>query len=91
MVCKSVLFRLKINFVSYLQRNKFSLLPYEVKLKIKHLGKLTNLKLLAIVAKKIFCFSCILFGGDKSWTITSVLDLGHLSQSIRKRSKKTSF
>lgn len=32
----------------------------------------------------LFCFPCILFGGDKSWTQTGVTDLKHLSQKIKK-------
>ena len=28
--------------------------------------------------KAVFCFPCILFGGDESWTKTGIIDLAHL-------------
>lgn len=32
----------------------------------------------------LFCFPCLLFGGDKSWTFNGVKDLAHLSQSVKR-------
>ncbi|XP_072384441.1 zinc finger MYM-type protein 1-like [Diabrotica undecimpunctata] len=32
----------------------------------------------------LFCFPCVLFGGDKSWTQVGVIDLVHLSDKIKK-------
>lgn len=32
----------------------------------------------------LFCFPCVLFGGDKSWTQNGVTDLQHLSQKMKK-------
>lgn len=28
--------------------------------------------------KSVFCFPCLLFGGDAAWTRSGVTDLGHL-------------
>lgn len=32
----------------------------------------------------VFCFPCLCFGGDFSWTKTGVTHLGHLSEKIKK-------
>lgn len=32
----------------------------------------------------LFCFPCLLFGGDKSWTEVGVTDLVHLSDKVKK-------
>ncbi|XP_077293770.1 zinc finger MYM-type protein 1-like [Arctopsyche grandis] len=37
----------------------------------------------------LFCFPCLLFGNDSSWTKTGVTDLKHLSVKIRKHEKST--
>uniref|UniRef100_H2ZT00 DUF4371 domain-containing protein n=1 Tax=Latimeria chalumnae TaxID=7897 RepID=H2ZT00_LATCH len=34
--------------------------------------------------KSLFCFPCLLFGGELSWTQTGVNDLKHLSEKIKK-------
>ncbi|KAJ8922022.1 hypothetical protein NQ315_008661 [Exocentrus adspersus] len=36
------------------------------------------------VKNALFCFPCLIFGGDKAWTVNGVKDLSHLSQSIRR-------
>jgi hypothetical protein len=33
--------------------------------------------------KTFFCFSCLLFGGDLSWTCKGVKDLKHLSERVK--------
>ena len=32
----------------------------------------------------LFCFPCLLYGGDVSWTKNGIKDLNHLSQKIEK-------
>lgn len=34
--------------------------------------------------KSLFCFYCILFGGESVWTLTGCKDLKHLSERIQK-------
>jgi hypothetical protein len=36
------------------------------------------------VKNALFCFPCLLFGGDAAWTTTGVTDLGHLPEKIEK-------
>ena len=36
------------------------------------------------VKNALFCFPCILFGGEQSWTKTGITDINHLSTSIKK-------
>jgi hypothetical protein len=35
----------------------------------------------------LFCFQCLLFGGDATWTSTGVTDVGHLPEKIKKHEK----
>ena len=37
----------------------------------------------------LFCFPCLLFGGDHSWTIKGVTDLKHLNEKILKHEKSS--
>ena len=32
----------------------------------------------------VFCFPCLLFGGEYAWTETGVKDLGHLPEKLKK-------
>jgi hypothetical protein len=36
------------------------------------------------VKNALFCFPCLLFGGDAAWTKTGVTDLGHLPEKNEK-------
>lgn len=36
------------------------------------------------IKNALFCFPCLLFGGEHSWTKTGVTDINHLSTSIKK-------
>jgi hypothetical protein len=36
------------------------------------------------VKNVLFCFPCLFFGGDATWTKTGVTDLGHLPEKIKK-------
>ncbi|XP_041842116.1 zinc finger MYM-type protein 1-like isoform X2 [Melanotaenia boesemani] len=40
--------------------------------------------------KSLFCFPCLLFGGDTAWTEQGVVDLKHLSDKIKKHECSTS-
>lgn len=33
--------------------------------------------------KSLFCFNCLLFGGDMAWTLNGVRDLKHLSERVK--------
>jgi hypothetical protein len=32
-------------------------------------------------------FACVLFGGESNWTVTSIRDLKHLSEGVKKNMK----
>ena len=34
--------------------------------------------------KSLFCFLCLLFGGESSWTVKGITDLKHLSERVKK-------
>ena len=38
----------------------------------------------AVKLNAFFCFPCLLYGGDVSWTKNGIKDLKHLSQKIEK-------
>ncbi len=47
--------------------------------------------LTASVAKNLlFCFPCLLSGGDTAWTQQGIVDLKHLSDKIKKHESRTS-
>jgi hypothetical protein len=33
--------------------------------------------------ESFFCFACVLFGGDKSWALSGIKDLKHLSERVK--------
>jgi hypothetical protein len=39
------------------------------------------------VKNALFCFPCLLFGGDATWTKTGVTDLGHLPEKTKKHER----
>jgi hypothetical protein len=39
------------------------------------------------VKNALFCFPCLLFGGDATWTKTGVTNLGHLPEKIKKHER----
>jgi hypothetical protein len=39
------------------------------------------------VKNVLFCFPCLLFGGDATWTKTGMTDLGHLPEKIKKHER----
>lgn len=53
----------------------------------QHLYK-TNLWLCGCSAKNaLFCFPCLLFGGDTSWTKSGIKDLNHINRNIERHEK----
>lgn len=39
------------------------------------------------ITNALFCFPCLLFGGENSWSKLGVTDLGHLSNLIKRHSQ----
>ena len=46
--------------------------------------------LASVAGNSLFCFPCLLFGGDTAWTQQGIVDLKHLSNKIRKHECSTS-
>lgn len=43
----------------------------------------------SLAKKSLFCFPCLLFGGDTAWTQQGIVDLKHLSDKIKKHECST--